>query len=444
MSAAFAQIPRKDHDLVIVGNRWYQGEAAERRAASLGLDGRVKFMGYVPRCELPSWFSGATAFVYPSLLEGFGLPIVEAMACGAPVITSNNSSMKEISDGAAMLVDPRNVRAIAESLSRVAEDAALRQELRKRGLERSTEFSWQRTAQLTLDIYREAAGRKPQVALPVPPAARQCPKLRVAIQKTIDYAKLFQYPLHGHEVRERLFDVAVDQTTLDATLESLQYRPAPDLLKLRAEREAISDQAVSEMAPHLRTLASMPFVRLIAFSGSTAHRNMTTTEDIDLFMVVEDGKLWAVFLAAMVWAKVKGLRKRLCMNYLISDAALPLFDHDAFTAQQAASLKPVYGKDVYDQFIKANPFISRNFPNFEPVRHREAFPEIEVSGAKRLMEAVLSVGPAQMMDRLSRSILSRYLTKKIRSDSDVQLDPRRLKLHLSSHKRTILHSAAFE
>src|SRR5262245_47614115 len=265
-----------------------------------------------------------------------------------------------------------------------------------------------------------------------------------AIQKTIDYAKLFRYPLHSNEVRERLFDVAVDQATLDAALESLQYRPAPDLLKLRAERETISDQAVGEIAPHLRTLASMPFVRMIAFSGSTAHRNMTTTEDIDLFMVVEDGKLWAVFLSAIVWAKVRGLRKRLCMNYLISDAALPLFDHDAFTAQQAASLKPVYGKDVYDRFIKANPFISRNFPNFEPDRHREAFSEIKTGGGQRLLEALLRLGVVQVADRLSRSILSRYLTKKIRSDSDVQLDPRRLKLHLSSHKRAILRSAALE
>src|SRR5262249_25459438 len=73
---AFARMPQKDHDLVVVGNRWYHGGAAEQKARSLGLNERVKFTGYVPRAELPRLFSGATAFVYPSLLEGFGLPIV--------------------------------------------------------------------------------------------------------------------------------------------------------------------------------------------------------------------------------------------------------------------------------------------------------------------------------------------------------------------------------
>src|SRR5262249_46863327 len=106
---AFAQVPGKDHQLIIAGDRWYQGGAAEEKARSLGLNGRVKFLGYVPRPDLPGLFSGATALVYPSLLEGFGLPIVEAMACGTPVITSNNSSMQEVAGEAALLIDPFNV-----------------------------------------------------------------------------------------------------------------------------------------------------------------------------------------------------------------------------------------------------------------------------------------------------------------------------------------------
>src|SRR5207244_11322868 len=117
---AFAKIPQKEHQLVIVGNPRYHGEAAEQKARSLGLNGRVKFMGYVPREDLPALFSGAAAFVYPSLLQGFGLPVVEAMACGAPVITSNNSSMKEVAGDAAILVYPRNVREMTEAMARVA------------------------------------------------------------------------------------------------------------------------------------------------------------------------------------------------------------------------------------------------------------------------------------------------------------------------------------
>jgi len=432
---AFARMPRKDHQLVIVGDRWYHGDAAERKARSLGLNGRVKFMGYVPRGDLPALFSGAAAFVYPSLLEGFGMPILEAMACGAPVITSNNSSMKEVAGGAAVLVDPRDLGEMTEALARLAEDEGLREELLKKGLQRAGEFSWEKTASLTLDAYREALERPKPAASCLPRAGSTI----AAIRKTVDYAKLFQYPLKRDELRERLFDVKVDDVEFEQALRSIQYQPGEDLIALRAEREKISDQAIREVHPHLRTLASMPFVRMIALSGSTAHRNMTTTEDVDLFIVVEDGKLWAVFLTAMVWAKAKGLRKRLCMNYVISDAALPLFEHDVFTAQQAASLKPVYGKSIYDTFIAANPFIVRCFPNFEAPLHRNFYPELAPRKSKGIFEALLRIGPIQIAERLSRSILGRYLGRKVGPESDVQLDARRLKLHLHSHKQDVLN-----
>ena len=434
---AFARMPQKEHRLVIVGNRWYHGGAAEQKARALGLNGRVKFLGYVPREDLPGLFSGATALVYPSLLEGFGLPIVEAMACGAPVITSNNSSMKEVAKDAAVLVDPRNVREMTDALVRVAEDEGLRKELSRRGLLRAKEFSWERTAELTREVYREVL--RPSTAASRRPERPGEGHIRDAIQKTIEYAKLFQYPLRPDELWERLFDVQVDEPAFERVLKSIQYNPDTDMLALRSDREKISDRAIREAQPHLRTLASMPFIRMIAFSGSTAHRNMTTTEDVDLFMIVEDGKLWAVFLAAMLWAKLKGLRKQLCMNYLISDAALPLFEHDVFTAQQAASLKPVYGKEVYDRFLAANPFVCRCFPNFDSTRHRDAYPAIPARKSKSVAEALLRMGPIQILECFSRVVLGKYLGRKISQESDVQLDSRRLKLHLHSHKLTVLN-----
>jgi len=321
----------------------------------------------------------------------------------------------------------------------VANDAGLRGSLSERGLKRAAEFSWEKTAQLTLDVYREASA----LTRPLVNVSRRegvLSSAEEAICKTVDYAKLFQYPLTSSELRDRLFDVKVDRATFDATLESLHYAPNPDLVALRAEREKISDQAIQEVQPHLQTLASMPFIRLIAFSGSTANRNMTSTEDVDLFIVVEDGKLWAMFLSAVLWAKAKGLRKFLCMNYLISDEALPLSEHDPFTAQQVASLKPVYGKTVYDRFIELNPFVARHFPNFDSSYHRQVYPEIEASFWKRVLEGLLRFGPIQILERVSRFAVSRYLATKIGVDSDVQLDKKRLKLHLHSHKRAVLRA----
>jgi len=434
---AFAQMPRKEHELIIAGNRWYGGNAVREKARALGLNGRVKFIGYVPRADLPALYSGAAAFVYPSLLEGFGLPVVEAMACGAPVITSNTSAMKEIADGAALLVDPKNVRNMTEALTRLAENDSERAELSRRGLARSAEFSWEKTARLTLDAYSEAVDgiSKPRTC---PATAVSDEDLERAIRRTIDYSKHFQYPLLPEEIRERLFGLKVEREQFNAALDSMRYAPDRDLMIVRAERERISDAAIRELQPHLRTLASVPFVRMVAFSGSTAHRNMSTAEDVDLFIIVEDGKLWAAFLAAMVWAKLKGLRKRLCMNYLLSDAALPLYEHDAFTAQQAASLKPIYGKVVYDRFINANPFVGRCFPNFNAARCRDVYPELEVAAGKKLLESLLRAGPVQVLERAARYVLGRHLTRKINADSDVRLDPHRLKLHLHSHKGSVL------
>jgi glycosyltransferase involved in cell wall biosynthesis len=438
---AYAALPRKDHDLVIVGARWYRGSAAEQAVRVLGLTAKVRFLGYVDRKELPALFSGATAVVYPSLLEGFGLPVLEAMACGAPVITSNNSALREVAGNAAVLVNPLNVRELTEAMARFAEDEPLCREFSLRGLNRAGEFSWDTTARLTQQVYHEAISGGPAAQHGIAPWPNG--KLQSAIQKTLDYATMFQYPLTAEEVRERLFDVEIDESAFNSAISGMRIAADEQAFRVRALREQISDEAIHNAQSHLRTLAWMPFVRMIAFSGATAHRNMTDAEDLDLFMIVEDGKLWATFLICIVWAKLKGLRKRLCMNYLISDAALPVFEHDVFTAQQVASLKPIYGKHVYDRFISMNPFVRRCFPNFQPWRHRESYSEIKPVAGKEILEAILRCGPVQILERISRSVLGRYLRRKAQDaarsgTSDVLLDARRLKLHLKSHKPAVL------
>ncbi len=103
-------------------------------------------------------YSGCEAFVFPSLYEGFGLPVLEAMQCGAPVITSNVTALPEVAGDAALLVDPTDPEAIAQAIRRVLTDPELRAELRARGLRRAQQFSWARTARLTAEAYRFAFG----------------------------------------------------------------------------------------------------------------------------------------------------------------------------------------------------------------------------------------------------------------------------------------------
>jgi len=111
-----------------------------------GLAARCVFMGSVPDSEMASLYRGATALVFPSFYEGFGLPVLEAMACGTPVITSNRTSLPEIAGDAALLVEPDSVDEIADAMSRITQDEALRYELSRRGLARARDFSWDKTA----------------------------------------------------------------------------------------------------------------------------------------------------------------------------------------------------------------------------------------------------------------------------------------------------------
>jgi glycosyltransferase involved in cell wall biosynthesis len=120
----------------------------------------VQFTGFVDDQALPRLYSGADIFVYPSLYEGFGLPVLEAMACGAPVITSNVSSMPEVAGGAALLVDPCSTAELADAMLRLAGDEQLRGQLRAKGMERAGQFSWEQTAEQTWQIYQEVIGSR--------------------------------------------------------------------------------------------------------------------------------------------------------------------------------------------------------------------------------------------------------------------------------------------
>ena len=118
---------------------------------------RLIFTEYVAEEDLPALYSGAVAFVFPSLYEGFGLPPLEAMACGAPVITSNTTSLPEVVGDAALLIDPTDSDQLCEAMSMVLFNHSLREELKEKSLARATEFSWTRCAELTADVYHLAA-----------------------------------------------------------------------------------------------------------------------------------------------------------------------------------------------------------------------------------------------------------------------------------------------
>lgn len=155
---AYARLPGPRPPLVLVGGKGWLYDEIFARVETLGLAGEVRFAGYVPAGDLPWWYNAAELFVYPSLYEGFGLPVLEAMACGVPVVCSDVSSLPEVAGDAALLVDPLDTNDLAEAMTCALEEADLRQGMIAKGLAQAARFSWERAARQLVDTFDALLG----------------------------------------------------------------------------------------------------------------------------------------------------------------------------------------------------------------------------------------------------------------------------------------------
>lgn len=157
---AYSSLPRSlpEARLVIAGARGWGFDEIDSEVDRLGLASRVLFPGYLPREELPLWFGASRVFAYPSEYEGFGMPVLEALACGATVVCSDSSSMPEAAGGAALLVPPGDAEALAQALVKACLDETFRAEHRALGLAHAARFSPLQTGRQMVDCYRRALG----------------------------------------------------------------------------------------------------------------------------------------------------------------------------------------------------------------------------------------------------------------------------------------------
>lgn len=146
-----------DFDLVLAGKAAWGSDSLRERIAALGLEARVRVTGHIAAGDLPTLYSGATVFVMPSLAEGFGMPLLEAMACGIPVIAGNATALPEVYGDAAIGFDATDTEALAGALARVLGDSALRADLIARGLRRAEQFTWEAAARKTVAVFEAVA-----------------------------------------------------------------------------------------------------------------------------------------------------------------------------------------------------------------------------------------------------------------------------------------------
>ena len=245
----------------------------------------------------------------------------------------------------------------------------------------------------------------------------------LAFLRSVTYASLFDYPLtlaqlHASLVEMRADAPAVaswwrDSEFLQATVEHRDglYFPAgrAELLSTRTRREALSRDLLEREHRVLSLVARMPFVRMVALSGSLAHLNAERSADLDLFVITAPGRVWSVTLSVLVISRLLGWRKRMCLNYVISERAMAIEPADLFSANQIIHLRPVVGHEVFERFVNANPFVKVFYPNFEgPKPQAPAFTKA-IAGKpspRPRLERALSFGAGALLESISRAIYS--------------------------------------
>ncbi|HEY7819284.1 MAG TPA: glycosyltransferase family 1 protein [Vicinamibacteria bacterium] len=449
---AFSQISPKypEHSFYLAGDVGWGTKELLRRIESLPNRERVARLGYVAEEDLPALYSNAELFVYPSLYEGFGFPVVEAMACGAPVVTSSTSSLAEIAEGAALLVDPRDTRAIADAMDRALGDEREWARLRLAGVARAGSFSWERSTRETLEVYQEALERqtvRPRYA----PHGSPSPQLAArAVLDTIAYGAVFDYPMTLTEIHRSLMGVSLTRAEISRllrqhplVLENVDADPPYHFLKgrhssIESRHEAVRStrELLAREENAIDLVRRTPFVRMVAFSGATAHEN-SRDGDVDLFVVTARERAWAVALILFLAMKFLGRRRTICLNYFLAEDRLALAEQDAFTASQIASLKPVSGRAFLYRLVRANEWGASFFPNFwQRYRSLVASSADEPEAGSLFWEAVLSLGGGFPLERLGRVVLGTHLKRQLRASpagSSVKLEPGVLKLHFKDH-----------
>lgn len=274
--------------------------------------------------------------------------------------------------------------------------------------------------------------------------------------RAVTYASLFQYPLTPAEARRTLVGCELSETELMALYRSsvflqdrLDYRRGlfvpvgcAEWVEERGAREARSLDLIAAHRRFLNVLCAIPFVRLMAVSGSLAHLNATSDADLDLFVITKGPRVWSVTATIVVLAKLMGCRKTVCANFVVADSDLAIEPPDEFSANQIIHLRPVAGADAYRDFLDANPFVRDTYPNFDP-REKRTWPFRPSPWAarfKRVLETMFAI-PSGVIEAICRGAYGRYLRQKVRSwrsPNQVRLTRTQMKLHGNSHRQDIM------
>lgn len=278
----------------------------------------------------------------------------------------------------------------------------------------------------------------------------------LAIARSVLYAALFDYPLTLAQLRQTLIESTQTPSQILGTFDRsdllqavVDYRDGfffpkgrHELVDERRRREARSRHFLRRHYRLLTIISSLPYVRMVALSGSIAHLNLEGGGDLDLFIVTHGRKVWSVTVAVVVLAKLLHRRRTVCANFVVADSELRLDQDDLFTASQIVHLKPLIGRDVFLQLVAANPFVHRFYPNFHP--SEPALVPFRRGSILRMLKPAsewLLALPSIALEACCRRVYRAYLKRQAsswRSPEQVRLENDCLKLHTRSHRQSVM------
>jgi glycosyltransferase involved in cell wall biosynthesis len=478
------------HDLVVVGGRGWKDRQLVRELGARSKSQRVRWLGYVPESDLAALYTGADLFVFAAKLEGFGLPVLEAMACGTPVIASDVAALREVGGDVARFVRPGDDAAFARAIAEVLRDRGSMARALEAGPARAQHFSWTRTAEALWARARQIAPERvrarvsggetvaePILLLPAPlhPPPSGLSAREWALLATVVYADLFDSPLPLQQALTASHGIVLDEAELRRLATGRGLSP---LLTLHAsgylvlagrehlvdempEREALTRALLDRNRMTLSALAALPFIRGLVISGGIAHRNPGARPDVDFFVVAARGRAYTAYTMLFLATKLTGTRQLICPNYLVDESELAIAYHrDLFTAHQLVCARPFSGQRTYEALCRTNEtWVRRFFPGFvaQPPPASKVAPagagdsrfapagagDLPPIGWQRAGELALWA-TAPVLEGLSRWVWRLRLRRRaaIVAHADVVLGDGILKLHLSDYRRRVLERFA--
>lgn len=480
---AFSLLRRQgvDVQLLLVGQPSDGSQDIYTTIKRLALQRHVKMAGFLPDAILPALYSAARLVVYPSIYEGFGFPVLEAMACGTPVLTSDTSATREISGWSEIQISPANVIQWRNKMARALTDESFRQQMVEHGTKHARDYSWRKTALQMAQIYESFGSHRMTSAkhslnlhgngsdkrsnhgiMSMPDNLRRLPDLPQAVLRTLAYSDLFGYPLKSKEVLRNLVGETASFSELCETLRDLVHERyvehcdghyflsgRENLVQGRRFREEASVALLNKHRRLLRFVCHFPFVEAVALSGAIAFKNSKPDDDIDLFILTRNGRTWIVYFFLSAFMKLIGKRRLLCLNYLYAKPELQIEDRDFFVAHQIANLRLLAGNGLYESFLRNNRWVLDFLPQTVLSHKHESgndfgdfSKQISSKSGTRLKRYAERIFGGKLFDILEKFIYATYgahvrrITTHLKGSVQVEQD--QIKLFTHDHRQETL------